>query len=189
MIIGNPIHFDDILRTEEAKNVSRKHLYDAVSSRIGKRLSELKAQVDSVSLEQQSIMSQNAKTCSDRAADIFHRVDWDSFGMGAYFSEETPSVTISKEISQTDDCVVVSNSLDRQIPKRGGGISLKIKKLMDSTEMMGFAARGLFVNDYKSRAGSAKSGKILPLKAWREYLEVNLVNLGSDHSTTLASLH
>uniref|UniRef100_A0A1J3JB78 Tafazzin family protein n=1 Tax=Noccaea caerulescens TaxID=107243 RepID=A0A1J3JB78_NOCCA len=187
VIIGNPIHFDDILGTEEAGNVSRKHLYDAVSSRIGKRLSELKAQVDRVSLEQQSIMSQNAKTSSDRAADIFHRVDWDSFGMGAYFSEESPSITINKQVSQTDD-PVVSSCLDRQIPKRGG-ISLKIKKLMDSTEILGFAARGLFVNDYKSRAESAKSGIILPLKAWREYLEVNLVNPGSHHSTTLASLH
>ncbi|CAA7015855.1 unnamed protein product [Microthlaspi erraticum] len=182
VIIGNPIHFDDLLGAEEAGNVSRKHLYDAVSSRIGKRLSELKAQVDRVTLEQQS---QKAKTCSDRAAEIFHRVDWDSFGMGAYFSEESPSVTVNKQVSQTDD-PVVSNCLDRQIPKRGG-VSLKIKKLMDSTEMMGFAARELFVNDYKSRAESAMSGKILPLKAWREYLEVN-VNPGSHHSTTLASL-
>ncbi|CAH2046534.1 unnamed protein product, partial [Thlaspi arvense] len=123
--IGNPIHFDDLLGTEEAENVSRKHLYDAVSSRIGQRLYELKAQVDRVSLEQQSLMSQDARTSSDRAADIFHRVDWDSFGMGAHFSEE--SSTINKQLG--NDCLV-SSSLDRQIPKRGfsseAGMSLKI---------------------------------------------------------------
>ncbi|CAH2055004.1 unnamed protein product [Thlaspi arvense] len=175
VIIGNPIHFDDLLGTEEAESVSRKHLYDAVSSRIGQRLYDLKAQVDRVSLEQQSLTSQDAKTSSDCAADIFHRVDWDSFGMGAHFSEG--SSTINKQrIPQTNDCVV-SNSLDRQIPKRGfsseAGMSTKIKKFMDSTENMGFAARGLFVNDYKTRGESANSGKIRPLNAWREYLEVN----------------
>lgn len=165
MIIGDPIHFNDLLGTEGAKHVSRKQLYDAVSSRIGQRLYELKLQVDRVSLEQQALMSHSSKTSSDRATEIFHRVDWDSFGMGAQFSEE--SSTINKQISQTDDHVV--SNLDRQIPKRGfsseGGISLKIKKFMDSTEIMGFAARGLFVNDYKSRVESAKFGKIRPLKA------------------------
>lgn len=162
MIIGDPIHFNDILSTEGAQHVSRKHLYDAVSSRIGQRLYDLKAQVDRVYIEQQSMMSHNAKTPSDRAAEIFHRVDWDSFGMRAQFSEESsPS---SKPIGQSDDRIVRS-------PKRRvspeGGVSLKIKKLMDSTEMMGFAARGLLMNEYKSRVESANVGR--PLKAWREY--------------------
>ena len=82
--------------------------------------------------------------------------------MGAPFSEESsPS---SKPIGQSDDRIVRS-------PKRRvspeGGVSLKIKKLMDSTEMMGFAARGLLMNEYKSRVESANVGR--PLKAWREY--------------------
>ncbi|XP_024015347.1 LOW QUALITY PROTEIN: tafazzin [Eutrema salsugineum] len=170
VIIGDPIGFDDLLGIEGSENVSRKHLYDAVSLRIGQTLYELKAKVDRVSLEQKSNMSH---TSSDRAADIFHRIDWDSFGMGAHFSEE--SSTIDKQFSRTDDRVVSSCS-DRQIPKRGvsseGGISLKIKKFMDSTEIMGFAARGLLVNDYKSRGESANSGKRWPLNAWRKYLDV-----------------
>ncbi|XP_010464077.1 PREDICTED: tafazzin-like [Camelina sativa] len=164
VIIGDPIHFNDILGTEGAKHVSRKHLYDAVSSRIGQRLYDLKTQVDKVSLEQEeSMMSHDAKTSSERAAEILHRVDWDSFGMGAQFSEES-SANSNKQTAQTDDGNV-------RYPKRGvsseGAISLKIKKFMDSTEMMGFAARGLFMNEYKSWGESAK---IRPLKTWKEYL-------------------
>ncbi|VVA96577.1 unnamed protein product [Arabis nemorensis] len=181
VIIGDPIPFNDLLGIEGAKHVSRKQLYDAVSSRIGQRLYELKVQVDRVSMEQQALMSHNSKTPSDRATEIFHTVDWDSFGMGAQFSEESSTITY-KQNSQSDDHDV-SNCLDRQIPKKGfsseGGISMKIKKFMDSTEIMGFAARGLFVNDYNNRIESANFGKIQPLKAWKEYLEVNLVNRGS----------
>lgn len=153
MIIGDPIHLSDLSDTEGAKNVSRKQLYDAVSSRIGQRLHQLKQQVDKVSL-------------------------------GAQFSEESPA-----QISQTD---VVSNGLDCQVPKRGlpseGSISLKVKRFLDSTEIMGFAAKGLFLNmDYKSRGESAKFGEIRALKAWRD---VNLVNHGDyRNSITLASLY
>ncbi|KAJ4898483.1 Phospholipid/glycerol acyltransferase family protein [Raphanus sativus] len=153
VIIGDPIHLSDLSDTEGAKNVSRKQLYDAVSSRIGQRLHQLKQQVDKVSL-------------------------------GAQFSEESPA-----QISQTD---VVSNGLDCQVPKRGlpseGSISLKVKRFLDSTEIMGFAAKGLFLNmDYKSRGESAKFGEIRALKAWRD---VNLVNHGDyRNSITLASLY
>ncbi|KAF8084472.1 hypothetical protein N665_0716s0018 [Sinapis alba] len=143
VIIGDPIHFSDLLDTEGAKHVSRKQLYDAVSSRIGQRLHQLKQQVDKVSL-------------------------------GAHFSEESPP--LGEQISQTE---VVSNGLDCQVPKRGlpseGSISLKVKKFLDSTEIMGFAAKGLFVNNYKSRGESAYFGELRPLKAWRD---VNIVNHG-----------
>ncbi|KFK37936.1 hypothetical protein AALP_AA3G049400 [Arabis alpina] len=185
VIIGDPIHFNDLLGTEGAKHVSRKRLYDAVSSRIGQRLYQLKAQVDRVSLEQQALLSHNSKPSSDRATEIVHRVDWDSFGMGVQFFEESSTI-ITKQLPQTDDHVV-SDCLDREIPKIGfsseGGISMKIKKFMDSTEIMGFAARELFVNNDKNRFETTNFGKIQPLKTWKEYLQVNR---GSHHLTTLA---
>ncbi|CAN8269653.1 unnamed protein product [Cochlearia groenlandica] len=188
VVIGDPIPFDDIVGTERAKSVSRKHLYDDVSSRIGQRLHDLKVQVDIVSLEQQSTMSHKAKSFSEHAADIFQRFDWDTFGVGAHFSEEES--VVNKQISHADDRIIVSNS---QVPRRGfsseGRFSLKIKKLMDSTEIMGFAAKALFANYNKSRDESTSFGKISPLKAWKEYLEVNLVNRGllQQHSNTLAT--
>ncbi|XP_050384185.1 uncharacterized protein LOC126800815 [Argentina anserina] len=46
VVIGDPIYFDDLLNNEEAKHLSRGKLYDAVSSRIGHRLRQLKVQVD-----------------------------------------------------------------------------------------------------------------------------------------------
>ncbi|CAG7882082.1 unnamed protein product [Brassica rapa] len=142
VIIGDPIPFNDLVDTEGAKHVSRKQLYDAVSSRIGQRLHQLKQQVDKVSL-------------------------------GAHYSEESPAL-LGKQISQTD---VVSNGLDCQVPKRGlpseGSISLKVKRFLDSTEIMGFAAKGLFQSNYKSRDESANYGEIRGLKAWREYYDVN----------------
>uniref|UniRef100_M4CAC1 Tafazzin family protein n=1 Tax=Brassica campestris TaxID=3711 RepID=M4CAC1_BRACM len=142
VIIGDPIPFNDLVDTEGAKHVSRKQLYDTVSSRIGQRLHQLKQQVDKVSL-------------------------------GAHYSEESPAL-LGKQISQTD---VVSNGLDCQVPKRGlpseGSISLKVKRFLDSTEIMGFAAKGLFQSNYKSRDESANYGEIRGLKAWREYYDVN----------------
>ncbi|CAH8361600.1 unnamed protein product [Eruca vesicaria subsp. sativa] len=174
VIIGDPIPFNDLLDTERAKHVSRKQLYDAVSSRIGHRLHQLKQQVDKVSLEQQALMSQNPKMSSDRAAEIIHTLDWDSFGMGAQFPEESSSH--NKQISQTD---VVSNLLDGQAPKRGVPYevsnSVKVKRFMDSTEIMGFAARGLFQNQNNQ---NQNFGEIRPLKAWREYFDGDLVNHG-----------
>lgn len=52
VIIGDPIPFDDLLQVEGNHLVPRDKLYDAVSSRIGHRLHELKVQVDKLILQQ-----------------------------------------------------------------------------------------------------------------------------------------
>ncbi|KAL2325621.1 hypothetical protein Fmac_024679 [Flemingia macrophylla] len=55
MLIGDPINFDDILELDMKKgsDVPRRRLYDAVASRIGERLHELKVQVDTIAIEQE----------------------------------------------------------------------------------------------------------------------------------------
>ena len=47
MLIGDPINFDDILEfdMEKGSNVPRRRLFDAVASRIGDRLHEMKVYI------------------------------------------------------------------------------------------------------------------------------------------------
>ncbi|XP_010546721.1 PREDICTED: tafazzin [Tarenaya hassleriana] len=174
VVIGDPIHFDDLLGTEGAKHVSRKQLYDAVSSRVGQRLLELKLRVDRLALEEQSVRSHDGKTPSDCAVEIFHRVDWDSFGMGTPYNDES---NVPGSVACTEDHV--TDGLDRRNPTKGfsyeGGIASRIKRYMDRAEIMGFAARGLFENDYKTKGDSEDVGKIRALRVWKEYLEANLM--------------
>ncbi|XP_021898886.1 tafazzin, partial [Carica papaya] len=113
VVIGDPIHFDDMVNAEEAEHVPRGKLYDAVASRISHRLHALKAQVDKLAIEQ-SIEAQNHVWSVKRAADMVHQVDWDSFGMGSRdhigdnSSEEVqiqsfPSISCSEQETDTSD--------------------------------------------------------------------------------------
>ncbi|KAE8706441.1 Detected protein of confused Function [Hibiscus syriacus] len=92
VLIGDPILFDDLLNVEDASDASRGKLYDAVASRIGIQLQNLKVKVDKLALEQ-SIQSENLnKDGAERAASILHQVDWDPFGLGSHGYADESSV-------------------------------------------------------------------------------------------------
>lgn len=179
VVIGDPIHFDDMVNAEEAEHVPRGKLYDAVASRISHRLHALKAQVDKLAIEQ-SIEAQNHVWSVKRAADMVHQVDWDSFGMGSRdhigdnSSEEVqiqsfPSISCSEQETDTSDWHLrVGFSSE-------GGIGSRIRSFVNPTELMGFAARGLFMNTrlVESPAGVTKLG---PLRAWKQFLGANLLH-------------
>ncbi|KAF5454084.1 hypothetical protein F2P56_023776 [Juglans regia] len=168
VIVGDPIHFDDLLNVEDA-HVSRGKLYDDVSSRIGHRLRQLKVQVDRLALEQANQLHNHPVQCSEQTAGILQQVDWELFGIGSYFSTKDDSSSRQESqiqlklddnytprpassLGQTKLNVSDSQELGshnwyfRMGFSNEGGIVSRIHGYMDPTEIMSFAARGLFMN-------------------------------------------
>lgn len=181
MLIGDPIAFDDlIIDKDDAQHDSRGILYDAVSSRIGHRLQELKVQVDRLSLEQplevQEYYAQNGKC----GYGIWQLVDWEAFGMGNFMLSEEDSKFVKRASpKQTVQDVDQPHKLNftTQTVRVGfsyeGGIVSRIRGFMNPTDLMGFAARGLFMNG-STLDESCQSVQEVGLKAWKQFLEGNI---------------
>ena len=143
MVIGDPIYFDDLLNNEGAKHLSRGKLYDAVSSRIGHQLHQLKVQVDK--------LAQGIPLLND--------------GM-----EETPEQLVGASTQEP-------RSLDRFRAgfSKDGWFASRMRSFMEPTELMGFAARGLFMNHRAVETSESGSRRVGPLKAWNQFLEANVL--------------
>lgn len=169
VLIGDPIEFTDLRNMEETQYVSRGKLYDAVSARIGDHLRKLKTCVDRLAIEQ-SLQSQNYPWgCSDRAARILQQVDWESVGMESYIGTDCESSRQRQSLHAEGK--LEDNSANHYfkvgIPYEGGMIS-RSRGYMDPTELMGFAARGLFTS--RSMKGDMKyiQGEG-PFKTWNDF--------------------
>lgn len=171
VLLGDPIHFDDILDAEGVENISRGKMYDAVASRIGQRLQQLKVQVEKLASEQSVEFQQAAAGITDRAADMLQQVDWGSFGAGSHVSTEERDLPCeprpSQELLSSDRYFRIGFSYDSIIISRMRGY-------MDSTELLGFAARGLFMN-FRAREHTASIRDVGPVRAWKQFLEANLL--------------
>lgn len=171
VLLGDPIHFDDILDAEGVENISRGKMYDAVASRIGQRLQQLKVQVEKLALEQSVEFQQAAAGITERAADMLQQVDWGSFGAGSHMSTEERDLPCeprpSQELLSSDRYFRIGFSYDSIIISRMRGY-------MDSTELLGFAARGLFMN-FRAREHTASIRDVGPVRAWKQFLEANLL--------------
>ncbi|TXG65099.1 hypothetical protein EZV62_006374 [Acer yangbiense] len=133
VVIGDPIEFDDLVNEEQNnKHVSRGKLYDAVASRIGHRLQQLKVQVDKLALEQPSV---------ERAMEMLKQFDWESLGMA------NDVVTEDGLFGQESQADAYINGSKRRVLVAWRN---RIRGYMEPSELMGFAARGLFMNHLKS---------------------------------------
>ncbi|KAK4850504.1 hypothetical protein QYF36_007292 [Acer negundo] len=160
VVIGDPIEFDDLVNEEQNnKHVSRGKLYDAVASRIGHRLQQLKVQVDKLALEQPSV---------ERAVEMLKQFDWESLGMANDVVTEDglfgPESLADADINGSKRRVLVA-------------WRNRIRGYMEPSELMGFAARGLFMNrkaiDSSTSSSSSSSSSSAsfreisdPLRAW-----------------------
>ncbi|KAF9681560.1 hypothetical protein SADUNF_Sadunf05G0014300 [Salix dunnii] len=178
VLLGDPIQFDDILDAEGVENISRGKMYDAVASRIGQRLQQLKIQVEKLALEQSVEFQQAAAGITEQAADMLQQVEsGGSFGAGIHVStkdrvlpcEIRPSqdATYQQELRSSDRYFRIGFSYDSIIISRMRGY-------MDSTELLGFAARGLFMN-YRAKEHTASIRDVVPVRAWKQFLEANLL--------------
>ncbi|KAL3838527.1 hypothetical protein ACJIZ3_023118 [Penstemon smallii] len=157
ILIGDPINFDDLINKEGDGSISRGKLYDAVSARIGDRLKKLKLQVERLAIEQALRAQSYPSRVTDRAAQILQELDWESLGMENYVQglESYVSRLKPQESNGEDWCSRVGFS-------GGGGFVSRIRGYMDGTEVMGFAARGLFINN--EYFDSVK--EVSPLRVW-----------------------
>ncbi|CDP17184.1 unnamed protein product [Coffea canephora] len=154
VLIGDPIQFDDILNLEENQNMSRGKLYDAVIARIRDRLQRLKAQVERLVIEQ-SLQLQNYPTkVTEQSAGILRQVDWGSPGKETYTRLEdylSPRKNLTTEKVEVDQTQLQERSLQSRNSRMcllwEGGIGSRNQCYMESTELMGFAARGLLMNN------------------------------------------
>ncbi|XP_050225738.1 uncharacterized protein LOC126675179 [Mercurialis annua] len=173
VLVGDPILFDDLLNAEGKEQVSRGKLYDAVASRIGSRLLELKIKVESLALEQS--LEHPFPTATEKAAEMVQRVDWDSFGMGSHeFTEnntsESHQVLPNRNIRSQQESI----ASDECLRTRSSYIISKMHGFMDSTELLGFAAKGVFTS-IRTKENKPSLENLSPLRAWRRYLEAYLL--------------
>ncbi|KAJ8752475.1 hypothetical protein K2173_004763 [Erythroxylum novogranatense] len=158
VLVGDPIHLDDLLDEEAAKRISRGHLYDAVASRIGQRLHELKIQVEKLAYEHSCELQHPAEENMGKAS----------------FSEEyqtqlTPKVTYHQELTS-------STSYFKGGCAHGGGMFPGMRVLMESTEAVGFAARGLFINTIRAKENPYSPSVKGPLRVWKQFFEDNILH-------------
>ncbi|GMJ11769.1 hypothetical protein like AT3G05510 [Hibiscus trionum] len=176
VLIGDPIPFDDLLNVEDTSDASRGKLYDAVASRIGHQLQNLKVKVDKLALEQSIQLENLNKDGAERAANILHHVD--PFGLGSleYMADES-SVEKARAQTKPNDISPEEAAPDRYL-RMGfsceGGIGSRIRSYMDPTELMGFAARGLLMNQ-RLKENYSNMGDMRPLKTWKRFFEANLL--------------
>lgn len=182
VLIGDPIEFDDLFTMEENRNMSRGKLYDAVSARIGDRIQKLKAQVDRLALKQ-LLESQNYPSkCTARATGILRQVDWESLGMEDYIGALDDSIPLRQDFVGERKVNHIDDKKENDSPNRyvrmgfsyGAGMVSRIRGYMDPTELMGFAARGLFMScrvkgSFENLQGDG------PLKTWKNFMKAHVV--------------
>ncbi|KAK7284377.1 hypothetical protein RJT34_19122 [Clitoria ternatea] len=178
VLIGDPINFDDIFDMDKGPDVHRRRLYDAVASRIGDRLRELKVQVDAIAIEQEMHLKDYYSCSIERTSGIMQQVDWELFGMDSFMS-------VGNDYSQSQETVALPNTnVPIQQQSRSDqswrvGFSYRVRGYIHQMELMSFAARGLFINcETKTAAGFSRG--IGPLKAWKQFLEANLTRPSND---------
>ena len=174
VLIGDPIEFDDLLNTEGTELASRENLYDAVSTRIGQRLKELKLQVDKLALEKPLRVKEYALQGIDRAAGMLQEVDWELFGMNSYISAQNDSEKSTLDGQNKE--VILSNqeSISGHYSKSrftDFSIMAKVQSFMKSTEYIGYAARGASLNPFNPT--SREYWRVNPVRAWKQRLEAS----------------
>lgn len=181
VLIGDPIFLDDLLiDKDDPQHVSTGILYDAVTSRIGRQLQELKVQVDRLALEQRlEVRDYYSVHDREHGCGIWQQVDWEAFGIENYMLEERSQ--ISSGVADDQPMRIHDRSHTTNSPRvirmgffDEGGIISRIRGYMNPSELMGFAARGLFINGRIRDESREIVRDVSPLKAWKQFLEGNM---------------
>ncbi|WOL00433.1 hypothetical protein Cni_G09146 [Canna indica] len=179
VVIGDPICLDDLLiDKDDPQHVSTGILYDAVSSRIGHQLHDLKIQVDQLALEQISESKDYAVDGREIGCGVWQQVDWEAFGMGNYMQEDHPQmshqVTHDQPMQNLDQPATPTSQLNRMGLFDEGGIMSRIHGFMHPSELMGFAARGLFISGRIKDESPEIFRDASPFMAWKKFIERNM---------------
>ncbi|XP_073145861.1 uncharacterized protein [Henckelia pumila] len=168
ILVGDPISFDDLINEDANQNICRGKIYDAVAARIGDRLQKLKLQVEGLASEQALRLKNSPSHATERVTRLLQNVDWESLGMENYVGVDDNS-SKQEPPSEPNPTQLYTQKNDRDDWFCGvgfsgeGGFVSRIQGCMGSTELKGFAARGLF-----SKRGTSVEGAG-PLKAWNNF--------------------
>ncbi|PKA58434.1 N-acylphosphatidylethanolamine synthase [Apostasia shenzhenica] len=178
VVVGNPIPLNDLI-VNDAENVSRGILYDAVSSRITNRLRELKVQADRLALENANNFLDFYLHNSERVYRLWQQVDWEAFGIEDVMqSQENPPIT--KQLMANHDHQQEPNSNRRTFKMNfsyDGGIVSRVRGCMNPAEFMGFAASGLFMNEKAHKESDNSTYRYPdPAKIWKQFDEIRPFN-------------
>ncbi|GMG99739.1 hypothetical protein Nepgr_001579 [Nepenthes gracilis] len=175
VLIGDPISFDDLLKSRVTELASRENLCDAISSRIGNRLQELKAQVDQLALEQSTRMRNLTPSIADKAMVFLQQVDWELFGISSWIV--SPDDSTAKQEKSQEQQIHIHRKLptsDRRYQMKAmieEGIRSRIRGCLESTEMTVFAGRSFLLNQRKNKYVDVRD--VSPLQAWKPYGDAN----------------
>ncbi|KHN03973.1 Tafazzin [Glycine soja] len=176
VLIGDPINFDDIIEFDKDKgsNVPRRRLYDAVASRIGDRLHEMKVQVDTIAIDQEMQLQDKSSHSTERTSKILQQVDWELFGMDSFMSVEDDSKQRQETVALSNVSVSQHHQQSHSDQSWRAGFSYRMRGYIDQMELVSFAARGIFLNN-DTKNSARPSREMGPLKAWKQFLEANLL--------------
>ncbi|GAB4835800.1 hypothetical protein Ancab_000716 [Ancistrocladus abbreviatus] len=176
VLIGDPIRFDDLLNSEGTEVALRGDLYDAVSSRIGDRLRELKLQVDKLALQQSDQLRNSTLHSKDEATVVLQQIDWELFGMSDYIASHENSSSKQEnpeeQLMLTHGKLPSSDRYNRMGFSYESGIVSKIRECLDSTEISGLAAWEFLLCQSKNR--SVNIEEVSPPDVWGKYDEANV---------------
>ncbi|KAL5222991.1 hypothetical protein ABZP36_027704 [Zizania latifolia] len=160
VVVGDPINFDDLIidNSDATQHISRGILYDKATERIGQRLQELKVEVDRLAAEQKSeLQHHHLRDTLNDGTRLWQQVDWEAFGMGSSMLSPEPSDVQEPPRQAKLELHLEPDQAKPELPLEQGvaqtaaiysdvGVPLWFRHHMDPSELMGFAARGLFKN-------------------------------------------
>lgn len=175
-----------LVSKDAAQDASRGALYDAVSSRIGQRLRELKVQADLLALEHQIEVEECRMHDGSHGYVLWQQVDWEAFGMGTVMSSDADGSQIVKRVPDSQQNKPLEKYWDANSSRRKvsvgfsyeGGIMSRVRGYVNPAEFMGFAARGLYMNGRLVHEGVANIQEAGPVGAWRQFVNNRLSDEG-----------
>ncbi|XP_051227962.1 uncharacterized protein [Lolium perenne] len=192
VVVGDPINFDDLIAdsSDDTQHISRGILYDKASERIGQQLQQLKVKVDRLAAEHRAEL-QNRQTDNtvNEGCRVWQQVDWDTFGVGSMLPsaehssvQELPTKQVQHELLMAEQSISPPKQAEPEphleeqsvppvptaaIPSNLG-IPHWFSRHADASELMGFAARGLFKNGRFMEEGYRQLDQSTVFSVWRE---------------------
>jgi monolysocardiolipin acyltransferase len=169
VVVGDPINFDDLItdNSDDTQHISRGILYDKASERIGQQLQQLKVKVDRLAAEHRAeLQNRHTDNTVNEGCRVWQQVDLDTFGVGSMLpSAEHSSVQelpkqvqhellmAEQSISPPKQAEPAPHLEEQSVPPVPSaaipsdlGIPHRFSRHADASDLMGFAARGLFKN-------------------------------------------
>ncbi|CAM0884564.1 unnamed protein product [Alopecurus aequalis] len=196
VVVGDPINFDDLIadNNDDTQHTSRGVLYDKASERIGQQLQLLKAKVDRLAAEHRAeLENRHVDNTVNDGYRVWQQVDWESFGMenmlssADHSSVQEPPKEVRHELLMAEQSISPPKQAEPELHLEEQSVSPVspvpsaaepelphwFSRHTDASELMGFAARGLFKNGRFIEEGYRRFEESNVFNVWREAAQAN----------------